>query len=375
MRDEEDPAGRLLAGAPVEAGSKVLVMEGGDGSLLSGAVRDAGSIHFQNNDCNHHKAAEAAAAALKHPDLRLHLSDLPRPEGDIAPEENWPGQVTFPAATFDAVLCRLGKGTAAILGAIQGAFGLLKEGGSLFLCGANREGVKSAAQKAEGHFGNAELLTLKSSCRLLRFRKTTALPVEPVPDPGYFRPVPLNLDLPGQAPIPYLSKPGIFSYRTPDVGTALLAAHLRTQGSLQDWTGLRVLDLGCGAGPLALAAHRLGANSITAVDVQAAAVAAAHRNLEAAGANAVVLCTNLTDNIHGEFDLILSNPPFHEGHGTDYGFPARVLDAALPRLAAGGRMLLVANQFLDYPALARERGHGCETLAQSKGFRVLSVTR
>lgn len=374
-RDELDPVERILANSPIAPGSRVLVLEGGSGALLQGALRSAGSIIFHNGDFNHHVQASALAPTIFHPDLRFLLSDLPRPNGALPAEESWPDQNLLPEASFDAVLYRLGKGTAAIHAALRLAFDLLKVGGNLYLCGHTREGIKSAAPKAQGHFGHIEMRVLKSSCRLLRFQKTSARPKEEIPDPGYFQPYPLVLDIPGQPAIPYLSKPGIFSYRAPDAGTSMLVANLRSHPSLTDWAGKRVLDLGCGAGPLALAAHRLGARDIVAADVQAAAVSAAQRNLAEAGAPAQVVCTHLTTGLPGDFDIILSNPPFHEGHGTDYGLPGRILDATLPKLSSGGRLLLVANQFLDYPGQARERGYGCETLAQTQSYRVLLISK
>lgn len=394
MATAEDPAELLLAEAPLEpvaaaaenaaaTGGRILILEGGSGLLLERFSRPGTEIHFHNSDYNRHAEASARLGRLdaaRSATAHCLLGDLPRAVGPAGAEaagdapggEAWPGALEFPAGSFDAVLYRLGKGTAALHGAILEAWKLLRPGGSLFLAGHTREGVKSLAKHTEEHFGHAELLSLKSSCRLIRFQKSGAAPRKPLPDPGYFTPVPLVLMVPGLGAVPYVSKPGVFSYRATDAGTALLARHL------QAMPGWRVLDLGCGSGVLSLAAIRLGAREVTAVDSSAAAVSAARRNLaESAGAAvaAQVHCTNMTEGVEGEFDLILSNPPFHQGAETDYSLPSRILDAALVHLAPGGRMLLVANQFLDYPAQARGRFAVCETLAQENGYRVLALSR
>lgn len=372
MTEARDPAERLLAEAPVPAAGRLLILEGGEGDLLEHFAAPGREIHFHNSDALAHGAASLRPAAGS-PGNRLLLSDLPRAAAADRPaDEEWPDVSEYPPAHFDAILYRLGKGTASLHAAIRESWSLLQEGGLLFIAGHTREGMKSVAKRAEAHFGNAELMGLKSSCRLIGLRKAGSLPTEPMSDPEYWKPVRLALDAAGQGTIPYLTKPGVFAYRATDPGTALLGKHLGGHGSP---SGKRVLDLCCGCGVLGLAAHRMGALEVTASDANAAAVSAARRNFREAGSAAQVHCTNLTDGIRTEFDLILANPPFHRGAETDYGLPARVLDAALPRLAAGGRMLLVANQFLDYPAQARLRAHACEEIARENGFRVLSLSR
>lgn len=375
MVDEEDPAGHILEAAPAHPEDRLLIMEGGAGRLLERFAPLCAETVFHNTDYPKHARALEARARLAGVPARCVLGDIPRAAGN---GPSWPDALEFPPGRFDRILYRLGKGTAALHGAVLEAWRLLREGGSLILAGHTREGVKSVAKRAEDHFGNAELLELKSSCRLIRFRKTGALPHKPLPDPGYFEPVSLVLDLPGGASVPYLTKPGLFSYRATDAGTALLARHL---GRME---GMRVLDLGCGSGALSLAAIRLGAAETLAVDSNAVAIAVTRRNFAEAGlgeaaagsaARARAVFADLASGVEGEFDLVLSNPPFHRGSDTDYTFPSRVLDAVLPRLRPEGRMLLVANQFLDYPAQAKGRFASCEILAQESGFRVYRLTR
>ncbi len=71
---------------------------------------------------------------------------------------------------------------------------------------------------------------------------------------------------------------------------------------------MRVLDLGTGTGVLALAAAKLGAATVLAVDHDAAAVATARKNVQRNGvaAQVQVLHGSLAD-VTGEYDLILAN--------------------------------------------------------------------
>jgi len=82
-------------------------------------------------------------------------------------------------------------------------------------------------------------------------------------------------------------------------------------------TALRVLDLGTGAGPIALAlAHERRAWQITATDVSAAALAVAMRNAAALQLPQVeFFCGPWFDPVAGRrFELIVSNPPYVAAH-------------------------------------------------------------
>jgi ribosomal protein L11 methyltransferase len=94
--------------------------------------------------------------------------------------------------------------------------------------------------------------------------------------------------------------------------------------------GERVLDYGCGSGILAIAAGRLGAGELAAVDIDPQALEVARAN---ARANDVALTTALPGELApGAYDLVLAN------------ILAAPLVALAPELAArtraGGRVLL-----------------------------------
>lgn len=114
----------------------------------------------------------------------------------------------------------------------------------------------------------------------------------------------------------------------------------------------RAVDIGCGAGPgaiLVAAAHPM-ADSLM-VDINDAALRLARVNAAAAGlTRAVALRSDLLTATDGTFDLIVSNPPYlndplerayrHGGGALGAALSLRILDAALPRLAPGGTLVL-----------------------------------
>ena len=69
--------------------------------------------------------------------------------------------------------------------------------------------------------------------------------------------------------------------------------------------GASVLDYGCGSGVLAIAAKRLGAGIVTAVDIDPSALEAARSNAAANGADIAVVTTDAVPP--GPYDVILAN--------------------------------------------------------------------
>lgn len=74
-------------------------------------------------------------------------------------------------------------------------------------------------------------------------------------------------------------------------------------------SGLKVLDIGCGSGILSVASILLGAKSATGVDVDELAVKTAVENAEINNVSDkfTAICGNLTDKIHGKFNIIVAN--------------------------------------------------------------------
>ena len=358
-----DPALRLLAAAKPPGGQRCLLIgTGADADLLRAHAAGYPECYVHGSEQPGHDGTRAAAAAISG-GITCLLGDLPCAErSPECGEDSLPG-TRFPENHFDRVLLRLGRGTAQVNSALSEAFRMLRVGGELIVAGGNQEGIKSFAKRAEAHFGNLDILAIKSSCRLLRMRKEAAMPAAPVEDPGYYRSLRHILAYPG-GEVAYLTKPGVFAYRGTDAGTALLGRHL------PDCTGRKVLDLGCGSGPLSLAAFARGAAEVLACDNSAIALACAERNFAAAGLPGRVLCSDLGTGAPGGFDLIISNPPFHADGETDYSLPDRVVEAVARLLRPGGEAYLVANQFLDYAVHARRRFQTCANPARENGYSI-----
>lgn len=118
--------------------------------------------------------------------------------------------------------------------------------------------------------------------------------------------------------------------------------------------GARIVDLGCGSGAGGLVAARCASDvqpQIVLTDINAAALRFAEANAAEAGATGVKLCQgDLYACVDGDFDLILSNPPYlndaaardyrHGGGTWGEALSVRIVREGLPRLRPGGRLVL-----------------------------------
>ncbi|EPP6259953.1 16S rRNA (guanine(1207)-N(2))-methyltransferase RsmC [Cronobacter sakazakii] len=159
--------------------------------------------------------------------------------------------------------------------------------------------------------------------------------------------------------------PGVFSRDGLDVGSDLLLS------TLSPHTKGKVLDVGCGAGVLAavLASHSPKVR-LTLCDVSAPAVEASRATLAANGFEGEVVASNVFSEIKGRFDMIISNPPFHDGMETSFEAAQTLIRSAVRHLNIGGELRLVANAFLPYPNVLDETFGNHEVLAQTGRFKV-----
>ena len=86
-------------------------------------------------------------------------------------------------------------------------------------------------------------------------------------------------------------------------------------------------------------------------------------------------CANgLIDSVP-RYQHIVSNPPFHEGVGTQYDTAEAFIMRSHKHLVTGGNITLVANQFLEYEPLLQKAFGNCQELAREKGFKILFARR
>lgn len=185
---------------------------------------------------------------------------------------------------------------------------------------------------------------------------------------------PATFRLPGTE-ITLCSLANVFSREKPDVGTRLLLDHLpQTTGELA------AVDLGCGNGILAVAlALACPRAEILGVDESYQAVTSAQMNAEALGTAGRRLRFCVSDGLADEpaesRDLVVCNPPFHQGQTTG-DLPAWTLFREAHRvLRPGGEMRVVGNRHLGYHAKLKRLYGRVELVASDAKFVVLSARK
>lgn len=162
---------------------------------------------------------------------------------------------------------------------------------------------------------------------------------------------------------------GVFSHGHLDTGTSVLLREAPPPALSGD-----LLDLGCGAGAIALAmASRSPAATVWAVDVNQRALDLTRRNAERNALSNVTVRS--PDEVPTEirFATIWSNPPIRIGKRQ----LNELLSHWLDRLQPGGEAILVVQKHLGADSLHRwlaDQGFATERIASHAGFRLLRAT-
>lgn len=330
----------LQAVRRVAASDRVLVTGPGCGAAAQWAVAQGATVTAWLDS-----VAEAAALTARGlPALRVLL------QADYAGLE--PG-------AYDVALAVLSRGRLLQEEVLRVAAALLRPGGRLACVGATHEGVRGAVEFARALYGQAGVVARKGGYHAaLAVRPAGEFPL---PEPGYVEREVMVDDVPTRL----IGRPGVFAWEGVDDGAAALIA------GLQIVPGERLLDLGCGTGLVGLVARRRGAE-VTAVDLSARAVESTRRTLAANGfpETAALLSDGVAAVAGQRFEVVATNPPFHQGHGVEFETAQRFVAEAARVLVPGGRLYLVANTFLRYESWLRQHFSAVGVAWEDRRFRV-----
>jgi len=157
---------------------------------------------------------------------------------------------------------------------------------------------------------------------------------------------------------------GVFSRDGLDVGTRVLLE------ALPELSG-RVLDLGCGWGPVGVALlSKYPGLEVQMTDVNSRAVELSRRNLALNRVSAEVVQGDAFENVTGKFSAVITNPPIRAGKAAIYGMFA----AAREYLEPDGALYIVIRKQQGAPSALkylREIYASAEVIEREAGFWVI----
>ncbi len=149
----------------------------------------------------------------------------------------------------------------------------------------------------------------------------------------------------------------LFSPEKVDGGSAMLIRYVFKITAADKLAALKVYDMACGYGALALSILSARENATAVLsdsDARAVNLAQLNAKLQGIAARVKVVLADGPDGVTGEYDLVVSNPPLHisRGHLVEVLYNARKL------VKKGGRLILVVedSRVVEVCGLMKDKG-------------------
>ncbi len=241
----------------------------------------------------------------------------------------------------------------------------MSAGTKLWLAGENRTGIKSCAKRLSLYFETVAKTDSARHCALLEACKP--LPCEPFDLAAYEKSWPVSSRA---GDLSIVSLPGTFAHGSLDKGSELLldtAAELKPSG--------RVLDFACGNGVIGLSLLVLDpALEMTMLETSALALESARLSLRCNEREATLVASDGLSELNGQFNWIISNPPFHRGVRNELDIAHKFFSDAGHFMQKTGKILLVCNHHLPYPAWLQTYFTRIEIMRADRKYKVIQAS-
>ena len=162
----------------------------------------------------------------------------------------------------------------------------------------------------------------------------------------------------------FLTDAGVFSKKMIDFGSQLLLKSLEVE------KGERVLDVGCGYGPLGISLVKAYGVQATMVDINNRALDLARKNAERNQVSATIFQSNIYEQVEGKFDHVISNPPIRAGKQVVH----EIIEKSRDFLKDGGDLTIVIEKKQGAPSAKSKMEDvfgNCEIVKKDKGYYIL----
>lgn len=284
-----------------------------------------------------------------------------------------------PQRIFDLVLWRVPKSTALLAQQLHRLTRCV-DAGTTVLIGGMIKHLPAELRGLLDTWGEVDVLPAQKKARVFRLRRDPAK-MPPLPSPSSIKVLELDLVLTADA--------NVFARDKFDIGARFFIEQFDRLPRAQ-----HIADLGCGNGVLGIVAQRLQPwAAMEFFDDSYQAVAAAEANYRANEPDTSQPAARFhgdaaqfhadpaqfhADDVFSEyrgapFDLILCNPPFHQGHAIGDHIARQMFAQSRRHLRAGGELWIVGNRHLQYHAALKKIFGNCRQIAANAKFVVLAA--
>jgi 16S rRNA (guanine1207-N2)-methyltransferase len=275
----------------------------------------------------------------------------------------------YSSEQFDSVIYRVSKERATTYHVLNQVVRILKSRAEIYLSGKKNDGIKNYVKQSSILFGHRSQAKKVGSDYFASILKNNS-PNSSLPDKGYAKLRTVQTLKQGK----YLSKPGIFGWDKIDRGSAFLIENLPHYIKTLGVRPKTVLDLGCGYGYIACEASNYDFQYIMATDNNAAAIIACKKNFERLlKSNYDVVASDAGGTINRSFDLILCNPPFHQGFSVKPSFISKFLSSTSNLLSQSGCAIFVVNKFIPIEQVALQYFNDVKVMKSTESFKLIKL--
>ncbi len=162
---------------------------------------------------------------------------------------------------------------------------------------------------------------------------------------------------------------GVFSKEYLDYATSLLLHNLSISEHVN-----KILDVGCGYGPIGIILNKVYNKEVTMIDVNPRALDLTKVNVEQNKVKATVFKSNCLDEVSDTFDMIVTNPPIRAGKQIIY----KIFEQSYGKLNDKGELWLIIQYNHGAPSAIKKLSeiyNDVKVVYKKKGFYIIKCTK
>ncbi|HEY6633750.1 MAG TPA: class I SAM-dependent methyltransferase [Rhizobiaceae bacterium] len=264
---------------------------------------------------------------------------------------------------YDAALVLAGRHRGQNEDWIAEAMERVVPGGLILVAGSNEDGIGSLRKRVNKLAGADGSLPKHHGVAFWLRRPADAASLV-----AALRPQPVLVD------DRFTTAPGMFSHNRIDAGSKLLIECLpdKAKGLAADFCA------GWGFLSASLAERTQGLARIDLYEADHGSLGAARKNLASLPSPpefGFFWHDLVGEKVERIYDLLVMNPPFHQGRAAEPGIGQAMIKAASGALKPGGQLLMVANRGLPYDQVLKAAFKDVRELRSEGGFRVFAARK